>query len=25
VQEVAAGITENLAVACVGPHEAGEF
>jgi predicted Zn-dependent peptidase len=25
VREVAAGITEDLAVACVGPHAAGEF
>ena len=25
VREIAAGITENLAVACVGPHTAGEF
>jgi len=25
VREVAAGITESLAVACVGPHEASEF
>ena len=25
VTEVAAGISEGLAVACVGPHEAGEF
>jgi predicted Zn-dependent peptidase len=25
VREVAAGVADNLAVACVGPHEAGEF
>ena len=25
VREVAANVTENLAVACVGPHEGGEF
>ena len=25
VREIAAGITENLAVACVGPHSADEF
>jgi predicted Zn-dependent peptidase len=25
VREVAAGISEDLAIACVGPHEAGEF
>jgi predicted Zn-dependent peptidase len=25
VREVGAGVTENLAVACVGPHSAGEF
>ena len=25
VQQVAAGVADNLAMACVGPHEAGEF
>ena len=25
VREVAAGVADNLAVACVGPHSAGEF
>ncbi|MGA8365029.1 MAG: pitrilysin family protein [Solirubrobacteraceae bacterium] len=25
VREVAAGVADNLAIACVGPHEAGEF
>ena len=25
VREVAAGVADSLAVACVGPHEAGEF
>ena len=25
VREVAAGVADRLAVACVGPHEAGEF